>query len=180
MRHSENAPEVDAFPIPIRATRQQSGFKGVTLGGNSGNRIWQARAWQGGNSITLAHGTQDPSCIPRLAAIWSAHQLENNPDKYRTLFDEEWLTLWMNGADISTSTTTDDIIRFWGGELPGANRNPMSEWGNTLITFAHHFSTCFVWACILLSFHFAFSFHFILLSLECRLQVPFFTLVSMF
>ena len=45
------------------------------------------------------------SCIPRLATLWSAYQMENYPDKYKILFDEEWERLWLtDGADLSHST----------------------------------------------------------------------------
>ena len=59
--------------------------------------------------------------MPRLAVAWAQWQMSNYPDKYKILFDEEWLKLWMYDlADISTSTslrqTIEDVIKHWGGE----------------------------------------------------------------
>ena len=54
-----------------------------------------------------------------------------------------------------------------------ARQAHVSVWGNTLISFALHFSICFVWACILLSFilHFHFiSFYF---PLSADFRYPF-------
>ena len=107
-RHSENVPKVEPFAIPIRS-QNRSGYRGVTTNG---------KAWQVKNSAgeSLAPSMTNDADLPRLAVAWAQWQMSNNPDKYKIQFDEEWPKLWMYDlADISTSTTNEDVIKQCGG-----------------------------------------------------------------
>ena len=138
-RHSDNVPKVEPFAIPIRSLGD-TGFKGVT----KATSCYQARAWKAGRGITL-DSSPHSACIPRLAVRWAQHQLDNYPDKYKTHFQEEWMRLWLDDlADISTSTTSEDIIKFWGGEAAqvcrygsGIDCNPECSGIATSLPFGH-------------------------------------------
>ena len=107
-RHTENVPKVEPFAIPIRSNNK-SGFRGVTTNG---------KAWQVKNSAgeSLAPSMTNDADLPRLAVAWAQWQMSKDRDKYKILFDEEWLTLWMHDlADISSSSTSEDVIKHWGG-----------------------------------------------------------------
>ena len=112
-RHTENVPKVEPFAIPIQNAETETRFRGVT----KATHCYQSRVWVKGASKTLETGSPDRACIPRLACVWAKWQLANNPHKYKKHFDEEWLRLWMDQlADINCTTTSEDIIKFWGGE----------------------------------------------------------------
>ena len=107
VRHTENVPNVEPFPIPIRS-ENASGFRGVTSTG----RCWQVK--QG--TASLCKGSTERADLPRLAVVWAQHQLRHFPERYENLFREEWLRLWMHDlADISCNTTSEDVIKHWGG-----------------------------------------------------------------